>query len=839
MKDKNENKVIKSNTFMALLAIAILTTVFTKTAAAKSLYVISDIWFSEDRKQPVQAYDIGVDGTLTFQAQHDIPHKMLGAVGMAIDSDYGYIFITYEASGEIQLIDATTMTDAGVTVAPDATDLAGIVYDHEKSLLYCVDRQTRDLYVYNWYPESAVLTHVPGSPFSLREANAYGIALNEIDGLLYVANASNTVTVYRTSDWELVDTISLSRIAISIALDVRNGYVYTGGGYAGNKFLTQYHLATGTEKEVQVEPDAGVMGLAVDPSTGLVYLDTGSDNAPGGDNLMVYDKALNQVQFIAAIGNPTGLAIPGRNIGYNPLNLSKQVVRGATEGSDDDEIKTVAPGDTFTYGIYFDNTNNYKVTDVSIVDMLPREVTFVTADDDGVNGFFNYDEQTDTQTYTWLYSELPPGTSTLLEITVRVKPDIETGKIITNSVTINTNETPPTTTGVDVLTTSNALNLKKGIVGVEEGHIAKVNSGDIVTYYIEFDNKENDFPVTGVSVVDELPKDVTFISADNAKGNGRYDGKVHTYTWTFDSIGPGEAVRLELVVSVNSGLPIGTTITNIVTIDSNETPESSTSVDAITYYKPLSITKKTLDSSGGNEITSINPGEKFNYQICFDNINDAGLTEVLLEDKLPSEVTFVSAQADNKNFIGHYDSKEHTYTGTLVSLGMEEVCVDLLVQVNENTPLGTVIANSVTVKSNETEPNQADVDLHVGEVQFEVVNVKITPNELRRNGTSSRIKAVLPLPQGFKRSDIDTNDQPVLYYLDRNTGKPKRIGSSVGGSYPTGTDEKPSITVYFSRHELMKAVPYYGGVYLKIEGRLKEQSYYGYALIHITIFAGD
>ena len=170
---------------------------------------------------------------------------------------------------------------------------------------------------------------------------------------------------------------------------------------------------------------------------------------------------------------------------------------------------------------------------------------------------------------------------------------------------------------------------------------------------------------------------------------------------------------------------------------------------------------------------------------------------------------------------------------------MEEVCVDLLVQVNENTPLGTVIANSVTVKSNETEPNQADVDLHVGEVQFEVVNVKITPNELRRNGTSSRIKAVLPLPQGFKRSDIDTNDQPVLYYLDRNTGKPKRIGSSVGGSYPTGTDEKPSITVYFSRHELMKAVPYYGGVYLKIEGRLKEQSYYGYALVHITIFAGD
>jgi uncharacterized repeat protein (TIGR01451 family)/fimbrial isopeptide formation D2 family protein len=814
MKDKNKDSTVKSNISMALLTMAILVTAVTKTSMAKSLYIISDIWYSQDRKQPVQAYDIGVDGTLTFQAQHDIPHEMLGAVGLAVDSDYGYVFVTYEASGKIQLIEATTMTDAGVTVAPDATNLAGIVYDHEKSLLYCVNRQSRNLYVYNWYPESATLTHVPGSPFTLRNAFAYGIALNEIDDLLYVANASNTVTV-------------------------------TGGGYAGNKFLTQYHLATGTEKEVQVEPDAGVIGVAVDPDTGLVYLDTGNDNAPGGDNLMVYDKALNQVQFIAAIGNPTGIAIPGRNIGYNPLNLSKQVIRGATVSSVDNELKTVAPGDTFTYGIYFDNTNNYKVTDVTIIDTLPKEVTFVTADDDGVNGFFDYDEQTDTQTYVWTYKELPPGTSTLLEITVQVNPNVDTGKIITNSVTINTNETPPTTTAVDVLTTSNALNLKKGIVGTPEGHVAQVNSNDIITYFIEFDNKDNDFTVTNVSVVDELPKDVSFISADNAKGIGEYDDKSHTYTWTFDSLGPGEVVHLELVVSVNPGLPLGTKITNLVTIYSDETPESTASVDAVTYYKPLNISKKTFDSSGNEEIVWINPGERFIYQICFNNNNDYKLTDVFFEDKLPSEVSFVSAQANNKNFTGNYDPKEHTYTGTLSSLEMEEICVELVVDVDENTPLGTMIVNSATIESNETEPNKADVDLHVGEIQFEVENLSITPNELRRNGTSPQIKAVVQLPQfspqgkRITKSDIDPNDQPMLYYLDRNTGKPMPIGTSIGGSYPTGTDDRPTITVYFSRPELMNAVPYYGGVNLKIVGKLKEQSYYGYALIHITIFAGD
>jgi len=109
------------------------------------------------------------------------------------------IFITTEASGEIQLIEATKMVDAGTTIAPDATNLAGIVYDHDKSLLYCVDRGKNNLYVYNWQPETATLTHVSGSPFTLRNASAFGIALDEIDDLLFVANNSNTVCVYSTS----------------------------------------------------------------------------------------------------------------------------------------------------------------------------------------------------------------------------------------------------------------------------------------------------------------------------------------------------------------------------------------------------------------------------------------------------------------------------------------------------------------------------------------------------------------------------------------------------------------------------------------------------------------
>jgi len=846
MKNKIRKNAIRTNTFLALLAIAILTTAVTKTAMAKSLYVIADIRFSEDRKQPVHAYDIGVDGSLTFQAQHDIPHSMLGALGMAIDSDNGYVFITYEASGEIQLIEATTMTDAGTTLAPDAADLAGIVYDHENSLIYCVDRGTRSLYVYNWWPETATLTPVSGSPFLLRNASAYGIALDEIDDLLYVANASNTITVYNTSDWSLVDTISVSRIAISIALDVTSGFVYTGGGYAGNMYLTQYHLATGFEAEVQVEPDAGVMGLGVDTDTGLVYISTGSNNAPGGDNLLVYDAALNQIDIITAIGNPAGLAIPGKDIGYNPLNLNKQVLRGASASTDYDEIKIVGPGDIYTYGIYFDNTNDFTVTDVSIVDKLPYKVTFVSADDDGVNGQYDYDDQTKTHTYTWTYQDLPPQTSTLLEITLQVNSDVDIGKIITNSVTINSNQTTPTTTSVDVIVGNDPLNLIKSIVGSIEGQVTQVQSNDIITYTIDFDNNGNDFPITEVIVVDTLSKDVTFISAKDVNGkeigkHEKHEDKEDTWTWSIESLKSKEEIHIELEVSVNPDLPLGTMITNRVSVGGNEAPPSSTSVDAVVSYKPLNITKKAIDSSG-SEIEWIEPGESFTYQICFDNNdNDSKVTDVFLSDTLPSEVTFVSAQVDNKNFTGYYDLKQHTYTGSLMSLVPGLVtCLELIVDVNQDIPLNTIISNSVIIDSNETLPTIADVNVVIGEPLLVVDSLSITPNELRRNGTSPRIKAVVQLPQGVNKSAIDSNDRPLLSYQDRNTGVFKEIGRSVSDSYPTGTDNRPTITVYFSRPALMNAAQYYGRVNLEIRGKLNTgQSYIGYAHIHLTRFAGD
>jgi DNA-binding beta-propeller fold protein YncE len=291
MRTTAPKKIVWTNIAFLVLLVILMSTVI-NTASAKSLYVIADI---NGRPTPVQAYNIAIDGTLSFQVERSIPRYGWGAVGMAIDGDSKTLFVTYEESNRIQLINATTMADIGGTLAPGANNLAGIVYDLKKKLLYCVDRRTENLYVYNWDPNAITLTPVSGSPFTLTGASAYGIALDMTNDLLYVSNNNNKVRVYNTSDWSLARNISLSRMAVSIAVDVSRGFLYSGGGYVAdddfvtlyNPYLTRYNLATGTETAVQVEPNGGVIGLGVDTITGFIYITTARNNYIGGDNLKV------------------------------------------------------------------------------------------------------------------------------------------------------------------------------------------------------------------------------------------------------------------------------------------------------------------------------------------------------------------------------------------------------------------------------------------------------------------------------------------------------------------------------------------------------------------------
>jgi len=424
-----EKKSKKSIIFLTLVfSVLTATALISGTVGAKSVYAIANI---NANPTPIVAYDIQ-GNLIVYQNTYNVPYYGWGAVGLAIDSDNEILFVTYEMSDTIQLLDAKTFVDLGTTTAPGAVNLAGIVVDHDNGLLYTVDRYTDNLYVYSWNASTYTLTLQPGFPIDLPNAvGLYGIALDEVNDLLYAADGDgNKVQYFDTTSWTEQGSFTVVHNPIGIAIDVSSQFVYTVAGFWSSDYLSKYDLGLATETFQDM--GHGGMGVAVDPATSLVYVNGGYS----GDDLSVWDTSSTpfvQTDTSGYIGDPTGLCVPGKEVSYNPLNLSKD---DGLSGED-----CVSPGGYVTYEICFDNElNQYDVHNVTINDTLPVEVDFASATDGGVYDSVNH-------IVTWNIGTLPAGAPLYcLQLVVKVDPTTPSNITIVNHCTIDSDETPTTTT---------------------------------------------------------------------------------------------------------------------------------------------------------------------------------------------------------------------------------------------------------------------------------------------------------------------------------------------------------------------------------------------------------
>jgi len=144
---------LKSITVNRVFVVLLVVGGFAATAEGRSVYAITD------RDSNVSAYDIsGV--TIEYRASDtDLPHHGSGAVGLALDPESGILFVTYEDSNAIEMLNAKTMLyEENPEAVPGATSRAGIVFDQAKQKLYVVKRQDNRVYVHLWDPASKTLT---------------------------------------------------------------------------------------------------------------------------------------------------------------------------------------------------------------------------------------------------------------------------------------------------------------------------------------------------------------------------------------------------------------------------------------------------------------------------------------------------------------------------------------------------------------------------------------------------------------------------------------------------------------------------------------------------------
>jgi hypothetical protein len=121
-----------------------------------------------------------------------------------------------------------------------------------------------------------------------------------------------------------------------------------------------------------------------------------------------------------------------------------------------------------------------------------------------------------------------------------------------------------------------------------------VGIGTEITYEIGFDSNGSSHRVQGLSLVDVLPPEVTFVAADGDGVYGAYDRDKHIYTWSYPSLLPDSAARVTITVNVREETTPGTVVENSVTIDSNDADPQTARVTAVAVQakpKPLQLTK--------------------------------------------------------------------------------------------------------------------------------------------------------------------------------------------------------------------------------------------------------
>lgn len=449
----------------------------------KSVYVISDTDAWPHSKMKV--YEIDELSILSHQTDHTLEKGWgsgFGAVGLGIDKENEFLFVTFERQNVIEVIDARTMTYVDTVTAPGACNLAGIVVDQGKQKVYTVGRDSNRLYVYSWDPVNTLLTRDSiDSPYVQLDGlgscdrcmddcefanGAYGIALDEQIGRLYVTDGSNIIRYYNSdpyintdyAPWQKMGEIDLgSNDAIGIAVDSANQYLYTGTSQFGDMESTklcQYDITNNTINTTTV--GSIVIGISVDEDTGYVYLTTyawGELDCTGMtcDHLFVYDSSLAELWRSGDIGNPSDVVVGG-NVAFK-YDIGT-ITKTATFIEDQPFVagSSVSPLDNTRDEITYDITYNIQyqpgdptgvAVETYITDYLSRHVDFVSASHQAI-----YDP--DKRKVTWYLGDLLEGASGTFQIKVKVNELAKPGGVITNRCEIESNARYTPTENSDV-----------------------------------------------------------------------------------------------------------------------------------------------------------------------------------------------------------------------------------------------------------------------------------------------------------------------------------------------------------------------------------------------------
>lgn len=372
-------------------------------------------------------------------------------------------------------------------------------------------------------------------------------------------------------------------------------------------------------------------------ATGGAFYESSSNTVTRTVNRLEIDRGAifsYEVALDAAV--PLGMRIPNTAIVYaDGMSAAESdtawiTVADAAAALLKTVDRTVAiVGDTLTYTLSYQNLSENDYARVELRDPVPSEVDYL-AGSGGPDAVYD----PGTRNLTWSRGALEAGHVGNVSFQARVRPEAAAIGRVTNDAAM--------TADGEVFASNAVVTLVVEDVGVALGKRVDRDlamPGDTLSYTLVARNL-GPSPLTAIRVTDPVPPELGYIPEPSGSVQRpltpEYDASDRILTWEIGVIGPGESVTLGFRARVNDGVPSGTRVANLATIETHETlPVVSNPAFTLIQYPDLLVTK-TADRS------EIVVGEEVVFTVTVQNRADGPTDSTWVRDTVPHGFDYVT-----------------------------------------------------------------------------------------------------------------------------------------------------------------------------------------------------
>ncbi|GEM_PF-2240331 len=285
---------------------------------------------------------------------------------------------------------------------------------------------------------------------------------------------------------------------------------------------------------------------------------------------------------------------------------------------------TATAGSLLTYTGTLTNYGTVAADNVTLVDILPTGLSFVSSSHGAV-----YDPGTNT--ITWSLGTVNAGVFIPGWVTVQVDSGIANGTTLTDTFSLTWEDGSGNSYGPVTASANTTIYTAPHLTITKEGP-TQVTAGSYLTFTGTLTNVGGS-AAENVVLVDYLPPGLTFVASSHT---AVYDPYARTITWNLGTVGSGVAIPGWVTVHVDGNIPDGTLLRNLFSVTWQGGGPAEATKDVLVRTSPLLTVSKTGPAYGS-------PGSLLTFTLTVTNSGGLDAYNVNLVDVLSDNYTYVSS----------------------------------------------------------------------------------------------------------------------------------------------------------------------------------------------------